>query len=167
MQLSRHIPNGASRGFTMLEMLVVATIVAILVTMGLSSYRASRQRTTEVAAFHGMKLLSAAQEAYHTSHGRYALNFNELKGYSIIAQEYRQSDPVGPGGGADALIRGFSVTFFPSTSPHRYSIIAVGRDYPHNYVTGDRIIYRLTQEGLVTETRAGTSGTGGTYVPAH
>ncbi|HYE79460.1 MAG TPA: type II secretion system protein [bacterium] len=154
--------NRLHRGFTMLEMLVVATIVAILITMGLSSYRASRQRAIEVAGFHGMKVLSAAQEAYMTSYGRYARYFNELKGYSIIAREYQTN-----AAGIDAFMKGFSVVFMPSTSPYRFSIVAVGRDYPHNPVTGDRLIFRLTQEGLVQETRAGTSGTGGTYVPAH
>ncbi|MCG3152064.1 MAG: hypothetical protein GEEBNDBF_01352 [bacterium] len=156
------------RGFTMLEILVVATIVAILITMGLSSYRNSRQRTIEVAGFHGLKAIGAGMEAYHTSHGRYAANFRELQNYSIIAQAYRQSDPRGPAGGIDAFMRGFSVTWvYDPAQPHRYSVIARGVDYPYNERTGDNVIFLLTQEGIVYETRQGTSGSGGTYVPAH
>lgn len=158
----------ARRGFTMLEILVVATIVAILVTMGLSSYRQSRQRTIETAGFHGMKVIGAAMEAYHTSNGRYARNFGELKNYSIIAQGYRQSDPRGPAGGIDAFMRGFSVTWvYSDTNPHRYSVIARGVDYPYNNQTGDNLIFLLTQEGIVLQTRQGPSGTGGAYELAH
>lgn len=155
------------RGFTMLEILVVTTIIAILITMGLSSYRNSRQRSVEVAGFHGMKVLGAAMEAYHTSHGRYAANFRELQNYSIIAHSYRQSDRRG-GVGWDAFMQGFSVRWiYNPQSPHRYSIVAVGVNYPYNERTGDNIIFLLTQEGTVYETRQGLSGTGGTYVPAH
>lgn len=158
----------AHRGFTLLEILVVATIVAILITMGLSSYRASRQRTIETAGFHGMKVIGAAMEAYHTSHGRYAANFRELQDYSIIAQAYRQSDPRGPAGGIDAFMHGFSVTWvYSPTNPHRYSVIARGNDYMHNDQTGDNLIFLLTQEGIVLQTRQGTSGTGGAYELAH
>ena len=147
---------------------MVSTIIAILITMGLSSYRQSRQRTIEVAGFHGMKVLGAAMEAYHTSHGRYARNFRELQNYSIVAQAYRQSDPRGPAGGVDAFMKGFSVSIiFSNAAPHRYSIVARGVDYPHNHDVGDAVIYVMTQEGIVYETRQGVSGTGGTYVPAH
>jgi len=156
------------RGFTLLEILVVSCIVAILITMGLSSYRASRQRTIETAGFHGMKVIGAAMEAYHTSHGRYAGNFRELQNYSIIAQQYRQSDPRGAAGGIDAFMRGFSVTWvYSPTNPHRYSVIARGNDYAYNDQTGDNLIFLLTQEGIVLQTNQGTSGTGGAYELAH
>ena len=149
----------------MLEILVVTTIIAILITMGLSSYRASRQRSIEVSGFHGMKVLGAAEEAYHTSYGRYARNFAELQNYSIIAKAYRQSDPIGPAGGIDAFMRGFSVTFVVTDpTAQKFSIYAIGRDYMYDTTSGDNIQFLLTQEGIVMEQRVGP---GGPYVPAH
>lgn len=147
-------------GFTLLEILVVAFIITILVTMGLSSFVKARQRGYETAGVHGMQSLSAAQLAYHNDYGRFARTFYELQP-KYIDPAYRMSDMLPPR--SNPFIRHFSLYWtFSSASPHRFSINAIGL-YDHWQAGNDRIELRLTQEGVVERRYAGT----GVFVPAY
>ena len=147
-------------GFTLLEILVVAFIITILVTMGLSNFTKARQRAYETAGVHGMQSLSAAMLSYHNDNGRFARNFSELQP-KYFDPAYRLSDTIPPR--SNPLIRHFSLYWtFSSARPHRFSINAVGL-YDHWQAGNDRIELRLTQEGVVERRYVGT----GVFEPAH
>jgi prepilin-type N-terminal cleavage/methylation domain-containing protein len=147
------------RGFTLLEILVVAFILTILVTMGLSSFVKARQRGIEAAGMHGMQALGAAMQAYHNDYGRFT-NFYSLQP-RYIEQGVRLSDAYPPR--SNAFIRHFSLSWtFVSSRPHRYSIQAIGI-YDHWRAGNDRIELLLTQEGVLKKRQAGV----GTFEPAN
>ena len=146
-------------GFTLLEILVVAFIITILITMGLSSFVKARQRGLEAAGMHGMQALGAAMQAYHNDYGRFT-NFYSLQP-RYIEQGMRLSDAYPPR--SNAFIRHFSLAWtFMSSSPHQYSIHAIGI-YDHWRAGNDRIELLLTQEGVLKKRQVGT----GQFEPAN
>lgn len=146
-------------GFTLLEILVVAFIITILVTMGVTNFVKARQKGIETAGMHGMQAIGAAEEAYHNDYGRYASFYSLQPKY--IEGGLRLSDAYPPR--SNAFMRHFSLSFqFVSSQPHKYSVNAIGI-YDHWRAGNDRIELRLTHEGILLKRQAGT----GDFVPAN
>ena len=146
-------------GFTLLEILVVAFIITVLVTMGLTSFIKARQRGIEAAGMHGMQSLGAAMQAYHNDYGRYT-NFYSLQPM-YIESGVRLSDTYPPR--SNPFIRHFSLSWtFQSAQPHIFSIHAIGI-YDHWRAGNDRIELMLTHNGVLKKRQAGV----GDYVPAN
>lgn len=135
-------------GFTLVEILTVALIIALIATMAFPSYRKSRQRALETAGVHGMKSFAAAMEEYYNHNGRYAPSFNALKSSGYIDRNYAQSDHYhGLEGSLRPFIKGFTV-FWEVWAPNRYSIR--GRTlYNFNVLANDFIELRVTDGGNV------------------
>ena len=70
------------RGFTLIEMVLVCTLIAILSTIAIASMSQARNKGYETGAAAGLKAIASAQEIYHTDNGRYAF------GFSALAQTY-------------------------------------------------------------------------------
>lgn len=146
------------QGFTLLEILVVAFIITVLITMGLSSFVKARQRGIETAGKHGMKALGSAMQAYHNDYGIYT-NFYSLQP-RYIQGGMRMSDAYPPR--SNAFIRHFSLSWtFVSSQPHRYSIYAIGI-YDHWGAGNDRIELLMTHQGELRQRQVGTSE----FIPA-
>lgn len=108
-------------GFTLIEMVLVATLIAILSTMAVASLSQARYKTMESGAATGLKAIASAEEMYHMDNGRYAMGFSALAGtylpraYSIDAgynefiQNYSLQWVPGGGGGPRPPITNFSV----------------------------------------------------------
>ncbi|MFH1516194.1 MAG: prepilin-type N-terminal cleavage/methylation domain-containing protein [bacterium] len=146
-------------GFTMLEILVVAFIISILVTMGISSFVKARQRGYEAAGMHGMKSLGAAMQAYHNDYGRFTQFYSLQPRYIESGMTLSDSYPPLP----SPFIRHFSLSWtFVSSRPHKFSIFAIGI-YDHWQGGNDRIELTLTHEGVLKKRQAGV----GQFVPAN
>lgn len=65
-------------GFTLMEMVLVATLIAILSTMAISSMSMARNKAIETGAAQALKALAQAEEMYQIDNGRYALSFSSL-----------------------------------------------------------------------------------------
>ncbi len=61
-----------SRGFTLLELMLVITVVGILSTIAIPSYLNSRKSANEGAAIGSLRLISTAQEIHVERFGSYA-----------------------------------------------------------------------------------------------
>jgi len=146
-------------GFTLLEILVVAFIISILVTMGITSFIKTRQRGIEAAGMHGMQALGAAMQAYHNDYGRFT-NFYSLQP-AYIEAGVRLSDTYPPR--PNPFIRHFSLSWtFASAQPHIFSINAIGI-YDHWRAGNDRIELMITNNGVLKKRQAGV----GEFVPAN
>lgn len=66
------------RGFTLIELVLVATLIAILSTLAMASMSQARLKTYETGAADGLKALVAAQEMFFIDNGRYAYGFSAL-----------------------------------------------------------------------------------------
>jgi prepilin-type N-terminal cleavage/methylation domain-containing protein len=134
-------------GFTMVEVLTVAFIIALLATMGFTSYTKARQRAVETQGIHAMKELSAAMEAFYNDNGYYALGFTGLQPTYINPKYVLSDSPIKER--SIAFVQGFTCfwTVNPIT-PQRYSIRAKGI-YKHRWDISDWLELRVTDRGVV------------------
>lgn len=92
------------KGFTLIEMILVATLIVILSTLAIASMRAARNKGYETGAATGLKALAAAQEMYLMDNGYYG------GGFSVLATTYLPR-PYPPDSGASIFIKQYSVVW--------------------------------------------------------
>lgn len=66
------------RGFTLVEILIVVTILLLLLGWAAPRYAAARVSANEAAAIRNLRTLHEAQAQYYAEYGRHARNFGEL-----------------------------------------------------------------------------------------
>jgi len=83
----------AKNGFTLIELIVVATIAAILMTIGVVSYTSANIRSRDTKRKSDLEQIRTALEMYRADVGSYPLtgNLNILK-----TKSYMQNIPVDP-----------------------------------------------------------------------
>lgn len=69
----------AQRGFTLMELLVVMTIIALLSTVGIVGYRHSTKLSKEAVLKENLFQLRHALEQYHADRSRYPSSLVELR----------------------------------------------------------------------------------------
>lgn len=76
--------RGATRGFTLIELMVVVAIIAILAAIAYPSYSRYAFRARRADAHNLLMHIAAAQERYYSTHNKYT---NKLKdfGYTLDA----------------------------------------------------------------------------------
>ena len=102
--------NRRLQGFTLIELILVATLIIILSTLAVASMRVARNKGFETGAATGLKALAAAQEMFLGDNGRYA------GGFSVLATTYLPS-PYPPIGGVSIFIKQYSIIFVRLTDP--------------------------------------------------
>jgi len=134
-------------GFTLVEMLTVALIIAIIATIGFASYSKARQRAIETQGIHQMKELAAAMEAFYNDNGYYPLSFSQLQPTYIHPKYVLSDSPVKER--SIAFIQGFTCFWYVNPiTPQRYSIRAKGI-YRHRWDISDWLELRVTDRGVV------------------
>jgi type II secretory pathway pseudopilin PulG len=92
------------QGFTLIELILVATLIIILSTLAVASMRVARNKGFETGAATGLKALAAAQEMFLADNGRYA------GGFSVLATTYLPRE-YPPQGGVSIFIKQYSLIF--------------------------------------------------------
>lgn len=120
------------RGFTLIEMVLVATLIAMLSTIAVASLSQARIKAFETGAAAGLKAIASAEEMYYTDNGRYAMGFSALAvtylphsfsvtdGRGVFIKKYSLYWLRGGGGGPRPPITNFSV--------HSYTVFAMPVD---------------------------------------
>lgn len=80
---ARSNATGRQRGFTLMELLVVMTIIALLSTVGIVGYRHSTKLSKESVLKENLFQIRHALEQYHADRSRYPTSLAQLrdKGY--------------------------------------------------------------------------------------
>ena len=97
---------GGSRGFTLIEMLVVIAIIGVLSSIAVAGYRIARVRGAEATAIAALDTVNKAQFAYMQTCGNqhYAPTLVSLgvpvpgSGTAFLSPDMAQSDPLTKGG---------------------------------------------------------------------
>ena len=70
--------RNASRGFTLIELMLTVAIMGLLATISLNEFGVQLMSTKRVEAVTGLGALYTAQQFHYLEHGKYAGTFSEL-----------------------------------------------------------------------------------------
>jgi general secretion pathway protein G len=83
--------NRADRGFTIIELLVVLSIIVILSTMGMAQYRTSVIRSREAVLKEDLFRMNDAIDQYYADRGQYPPTIDAL-----VSEGYMRKVPIDP-----------------------------------------------------------------------
>lgn len=118
-----------NRGFTLVELMIVITIIVILVSILIPNFIRARSRSQLSVCTSNLKNIASGVEMYSTDHeGRYPAQLDKL------TPNYLKAIPTCPVAGSDS----YSSSFSSSTAPDTYEIYCEGNfhlgfapaDYP-------------------------------------
>lgn len=127
-----------SRGFTMVELLVVVTIMLILVAIALPSAQKAKTNAAETAVIREMQTIHQAQLQYYSQFGRYAASLADLG-----PKRNGQGSGLIPATLASGQKNGYVYTL--AGGADTFSVSAVPKTFD---VTGTRTFY-IDQGGIV------------------
>jgi general secretion pathway protein G len=87
----RNWANGVERGFTIIELLVVLSIIVILSTMGMAQYRTSVIRSREAVLKEDLFRMNDAIDQYYADRGQYPPTIDAL-----VSEGYMRKVPIDP-----------------------------------------------------------------------
>jgi len=82
------------RGFTLIEILIALTILAILSTLGIAGYRHHRRSAAETVLAANLQIMRHAIEQYKADRGKYPASLDDL--WREASKRYLQSIPMDP-----------------------------------------------------------------------
>jgi type IV pilus assembly protein PilA len=74
----RNATRNASRGFSLIELLIVIAIILIIITIAVPKYQQTMRFTRETAAIAAIKTIHQMEVQYQSQYGRYATSLAEL-----------------------------------------------------------------------------------------
>jgi type IV pilus assembly protein PilE len=83
-----------TRGFTLLECMVVCAVTALLLTLAVPSFKAQDHRAGRIDAVAALIQLQMAQEHYRSHHGLYASDLPPLRGVAARSAQGRYAISV-------------------------------------------------------------------------
>jgi prepilin-type N-terminal cleavage/methylation domain-containing protein len=81
MKAGNHF-TGGSRGFSLVELMIVMAIILLLAAIAIPRYLTAQQKAYEASAVSFLRTLQTEQEAYRLANGQYAQNFQQLGLYA-------------------------------------------------------------------------------------
>lgn len=91
MRRSEAVRRDLAQGFTLLELIVVLTIVGLLVGIALPAYRGATERAREAVLLEDLQRMRDALDEYYTDRGEYPLALSDL-----VSSGYLRTIPVDP-----------------------------------------------------------------------
>lgn len=90
--MERILPLGKTRGFTLLELVIVVLIISILAAVAIPQYRQYVVRSHRVDAQSALVDLAARQERYYYSNNAYTDDLTKLNAVSTLAGDLYSID---------------------------------------------------------------------------
>jgi type IV pilus assembly protein PilA len=97
----RKLPRAANarldsrRGFSLIELLIVVSIILILITIAVPKFTHAQMYTREAAAIQAVKTIHTAEVQYQSQFGRYAASLTELGPPASGAPNASAADLIG------------------------------------------------------------------------
>ena len=84
-------PRGSSRGFTLLELMIVLSLIVLLAAVGMMGYKSTVQRGREAVLAEDLYRMRDAIDQFHVDKNKYPVDLSE-----IVSAGYLRSIPVDP-----------------------------------------------------------------------
>ena len=110
------------RGFSLIELLIVVSIILILITIAVPKFTHAQMYTRETAAIQAIKAIHTAEVQFQSQFGRYAASLTELGPPASGAPNASAADLIG-NDLANGEKQGYKFTVAPM--PGGYSVNAV------------------------------------------
>jgi prepilin-type N-terminal cleavage/methylation domain-containing protein len=119
----------ARLGFSLIEALIVVAIIGIIATVAIPLLLSARQRSLDERARQTVRTVLSAQQAYYTSHSRYA-DLDELAGMPQFLDSRFEID-------GNELGYGLTVEVLLFENDQRFEVLAVNPGGTHNYFANE------------------------------
>jgi prepilin-type N-terminal cleavage/methylation domain-containing protein len=146
MTQTNRSPRRPELGFSLVELMIVISIIGILVAIGIPAWQASVRSTNETAAITHLQRVSTAQVTYFNTHNRSSYGtFDQLSSGGYIEKRFSGDTPL-----VDGYIFRLALTAKSGNQPPAYAVNADPQKPTGITATGSRFFYISSDSGLTT-----------------
>ena len=134
------------RGFSLVELMIVISIIGILVAIGIPAWQASVRNTNEAAAITHLQRISTAQVTYFNTKNRSGYGtFDQLSSGGYLDKVFTGDAPL-----VDGYIFTMTLTAKSGNQPPTYAVNADPQKPTGLSATGTRYFYISSDTGITT-----------------
>jgi len=138
--------NKSRRGFSLVELMIVISIIGILVAIGIPAWQASVRSTNEAAAITHLQRISTAQVTYFNTKNRSGYGtFDQLSSGGYLDKRFTGDAPL-----VDGYIYRLALTAKSGNTPPAYGVNADPQKPTGMTATGSRFFYIGSDVGNAT-----------------
>jgi len=89
--ITSRIPNKTRKGFTLIEIIIVLTLIGILVGLGIPQYKSATKRARETALKENLYIMRTLINQYYTDKLKYPATL-----YTLVEEGYLKAIPEDP-----------------------------------------------------------------------
>jgi prepilin-type N-terminal cleavage/methylation domain-containing protein len=138
--------NKNRRGFSLVELMIVISIIGILVAIGIPAWQSSVRATNEAAAITHLQRISTAQVTYFNTKNRAGYGtFDQLAGGSYLSKQFAGEAPL-----VDGYIYKMTLIAKSGNEPPGFAVNADPQKPTGITATGSRFFYTSSDTGITS-----------------